>query len=172
MKSTQKILIAALILMVLLNIGTLGFVFLRHQHGPYFMREGFRQGRFMDKLKMTEEQKKSIEKLRNTHEEKMSSLRAMTDSLRKQRFELMKITPYDSSQGNILAARLGDIQEEMEKQITSHFLSIRALCTQEQLPEYNKFIDRLSSRMSNGSRYGGGRQGCRNRNEEKDCKKD
>ncbi len=162
MKSSQKILIAGLILMVLLNIGTLGFIlFKSNHHRDHHMRGGRGHGgpgKFIGKrLNFTPEQEAALSKLRTDHDLKMDQLREKTESLRKQRFELIKSEPYDSVKTNQLAFEIGNAHAEIEKEMARHFVAIKALCTKDQLADFNQFIDRLSDHMPGGHRGGFGK---------------
>ncbi len=146
MKS-QKILIAGLILMVAVNICTLGFIIYKSQH-RHFRGEGERHGppgKFLSKrLHLSEDQEKSMNLLRKDNEEKMSVLRAKKDSLRKQSFELIKTDAYDTVRANEIANEIGSCHKEMEKQMATYFLSVKKLCTKEQQADFNKFIDHIA----------------------------
>ncbi len=167
MKSTQKILVAGLILMVLLNLCTLGYILFkpnRGGHGKYAHRMEGRHGHgkyFKQRLNLTPEQESSLEKLRAAHEEKMSAYKEKIEGLRKQRFELIKSDSFDAVKADQIALEIGNVHAEMEKQVAEHFLAIRALCTKEQLTGFNDFIDRISERMagSEPERFGQHKRG-------------
>jgi Spy/CpxP family protein refolding chaperone len=156
MKS-QKILIAGLILMVVLNICTLGFIIFKSNHG-FGHRMGGRHGgpgKFIGKrLGFTEQQEQELTILRETHEKKMCAIRTKTDSLRKQHFALMKAGSFDGAKSDQLAIEMGNVHAQREKEMANYFVSIKALCTKEQQEGYNEFIDRVSEHMP-GSRRGG-----------------
>lgn len=164
MQSTQKILIAGLILMVVLNIGTLGFILCKsqekshHRMGMEGGGERHRHGKFLGKkLDFTEAQEESLGKLKKEHEEKLSVLKERSHVLRKQQFELIKAETYDQKKGDEIADEIGTIHREMDKEMAAHFLAIKALCTKEQLPKFNAFIDKISDRKSgfgHGIRHG------------------
>jgi Spy/CpxP family protein refolding chaperone len=145
MKS-QKILIAALILMVAINICTLGFIIYKSQHRH--RGDGERHGppgKFLSKrLHLTEEQEQAMNVLRKENEEKMSVFRARKDSLRKESFELIKSDVYDTTRASEIANEIGNCHKEMEKQMATHFLAIKKLCTKEQQADFNKFIDHIA----------------------------
>jgi Spy/CpxP family protein refolding chaperone len=146
MKS-QKILIAGLILMVVVNICTLGFIIYKSQHRHYRndREKHGSPGKFLSKrLHMNAEQEQSLDKLRKENEKKMSVLRARKDSLRKQSFELIKSDVYDITRADEIANEIGNCHKEMEKQMATYFLAIKALCTKEQLADFNKFIDHIA----------------------------
>lgn len=168
MKSTQKILVVGLILMGVLNICTLGFIIFKSQQHKHFLGEDRdveeRHGpggpsKFLSKkLHLTIEQEEILEKLRKPHEENMSKLRALKDSLRKQAFKLVKNDPYDSIKANVVANETGNCHKEMEKEMVAHFLAIKALCTKEQQVDFNNFIEHISSERIHGH---GGQDGDR-----------
>ena len=147
MKS-QKILIAGLILMVVVNICTLGFIIYKSQHKHYRNDHGERfgsPGKFLsERLHLSAAQEASLDKLRKENERKMSVLRARKDSLRKQSFELIKKDVYDVSRADELANEIGNCHKEMEKQMAAYFMSIKSLCTKEQQADFNRFIDHIA----------------------------
>lgn len=159
MKSTQKLLIAGLILMVVLNICTLGFIVFKANHGFGRMGGKHGHGKFIGKrLGFSPEQEEALTKLREEKETKMAAIREKMTSLRKQRFELIKTEPFDAAKADQLAEEIGNCHAEIEKLMAGYFVSVKALCTKEQLEEYNKFIDRVSEHMP-GSHRGFGRPG-------------
>lgn len=157
MKS-QKILIAGLILMVVLNICTLGFIVFKFNHG-FGHRMGGRHtpGKFIGKrLGFSDQQEEALVKLREVHDQKMSAIRERTDSLRKQHFALLKAESFDAAKSDQLSVEIGKVHADMEREMASYFASIKTLCTKEQQEDYNKFIDRVSEHMP-GSHRGFGR---------------
>ncbi|HVD98712.1 MAG TPA: periplasmic heavy metal sensor [Cytophagaceae bacterium] len=171
MKS-QKILVAGLILMVLLNICTLGVVLFKssEDEGPgHHMgmddKGKHHRGKMIGKrLNFTPEQEAALEKLRAKHDAVMAPLREKMDTLRKQRLALLKADTFDAAKSDQLAAEIGTVQTAIEKEMANHFVEIKALCKKDQLEEYNKFIDRIGQRKF-GERRGFGRHGEK---EEKD----
>lgn len=150
MKS-QKILIGGLVLMVLLNIGTLGYILLKPNHGGRFgghrMGEkhgGGGPGRFIGKrLHFSEEQEAALDKLREEHFAKLTVQREKIDTLRKQLLALVKTEPYDAAKADAITTEIGKSHAEIEKEMASHFTAIKAMCTKDQLVEFDKFIDRI-----------------------------
>jgi Spy/CpxP family protein refolding chaperone len=157
MKS-QKILIAGLVLMVLLNIGTLGFIIFRSNHGfGHRMGGKHSPGKFIGKrLGFSDQQEESLVKLREVHDKKMEVIRMKTDSLRMQHFALLKADVFDETRSNQVSEEIGKVHAEMEKEMAMYFASVKELCTKEQLEDYNAFIDRVSEHMP-GSHRGFGR---------------
>ncbi len=162
MKSTQKILIAGLILMVVLNICTLGFILFKHNHG-FGHGMGGRQGHgklLGKRLGFTPEQEAALEKLRPAHEAAMASFRGRMDSLRRAHVAVIKAEPFDSEKAALLAEEIGKCHTEMEKHMAVHFLEIKALCTNEQLGAFNQFLDRMTEHRGRhgmgGNRHGSG----------------
>lgn len=148
MKS-QRILIAGLILMVLLNIGTLGYILFKHNHGGRFgghrdQHERGGPGKFIGKrLHFTEEQEAALGKLREEHFAKMTVQKEKIDTLRKQLLALVKAEPYDAAKANAITTEIGKAHAEIESEMASHFTAIKALCTKDQLAEFDKLIDRI-----------------------------
>ena len=151
--TSQRILIAGLILLGVLNICTLGFIlFKSQQHGKHFYGNGHNDqnenhpGKFLSKrLHFTPEQEASLEKMRKPHEEKVAFYKAKKDSLRKQSFELIKADTYDTVRADAISKELAVYQRDLEKEMTTHFLAIKALCTKDQQEDFNKFIDHVVS---------------------------
>ena len=156
-----RILVAGLILMVVLNICTLGFIIYKSQQHKHFQVEdrngeerhgGGGPGKFLSKkLHLTADQEAALEKMRQPHEEKMSKFRALKDSLRKQAFQLVENDPYDSVKANAVAIEIGNCHKEMEKEMVAHFRAIKALCTKEQQADFNEFIEHISNEKMHGN---------------------
>ncbi|HSZ24500.1 MAG TPA: periplasmic heavy metal sensor [Cytophagaceae bacterium] len=159
MNTTNKILIVALVSMVVLNIGTLGFIYYKSQHHKRFVksewRNEFNKGEFLSKrLNFTEEQEVAFRKLRKEHKKEKDAVKAKIDSLRKQEFELLKNDPYDATTANVLASEIGANQKEIELLMSKHFLAVKALCTKEQLSDFNELIDHIKAKQTEENGYG------------------
>lgn len=148
MKKTHLLVILVAVL-VLLNVGTLGFLLLNRPHGPnppYMKLEQGPKARIEERLAFTEEQKKAfhglIEEHRSQIQAKDEEMMAARNMLYAQLFD------GDVSQNDSLLAAIGRIQQEVEQIHFSHFEQIRGLCTAEQLPAYNELTKELATYFS------------------------
>ena len=180
MANTQKLLIGGLILMVVLNLCTLGFILFKPHHGHHRGGHGDQWGDhrgFGDKrgggpfkeLNLTAEQETKLNDLKVNLDSKMDSLRQQADKLRKAQFALLKSDQVDPAIVNKQAAEIGNCFTEMEKLTFKHFSDIKKVLTKEQQAGFNKFVEEMGSRRHgpHGFMKGGGhdRGGDRHRGE-------
>jgi protein CpxP len=136
-----KIIIAIL---VLLNIGTQTFIWTSHHHGmppPHQMGRGD-AGRFLvHELKMTDEQQKQFEELRNEHHNKVEDIRERGRTLHEHFFDLLQNPSTDASNVQQAADSIAANQKQIELVTFEHFRKVRAICTPEQQKRFDEVID-------------------------------
>ena len=148
MKKTHLLAILVAML-VLLNVGTLGFLLLNRPHGPHPPHMKWEQGpkaRIEERLSFTEEQEKAFQGLIEAHR---SQIRAKDEEMMTVRNMLYEqLSDREASQNDSLLAAIGRIQQEVEQIHFAHFEQIRGLCTAEQLPAYNELTKELATYFS------------------------
>jgi len=148
MKKTHLLVILVAVL-VLLNVGTLGFLLLGRPHGPHPPHMNGEQGpkaRIEERLSFTEEQEKAFQGLIEEHR---SQIRAKDEEMMATRNMLYAELPDgDTAGSDSLLEAIGRIQQEVEQIHFAHFEQIRGLCTAEQLPAYNELTKELATYFS------------------------
>ena len=145
-----KLLTWAVIALFLLNLGTLGFLFVS---GPKGHREpGQRpegpKNLIIEKLHFDIEQIKKYEKLIQWHRANIS---ATEDQIRDSKNALylhLKQNPIDEKAKDSIINVLASYQKQIETIHFKHFQDIKALCTKEQLDNFNSLTEELARLFS------------------------
>ena len=134
-----KFLKTVIIILLLINIGTLAFMWMQYpRHGmppPHPPEIG---KYLMHELQFTEVQKNQYEELRDEHRHMMDGLREKSKDFHDVFFELLGNNPIDSNKVTQLADSITAIQKEIEISTFYHFQKVRMICSPAQ---QNKFDD-------------------------------
>jgi protein CpxP len=158
----NKVLVFIIGVLLLSNIAMLYFYLTKKNCDDNKPREQNKsRGEFMvEKLKnevgFTDSQIAQYREIKSKHKEGMKPL---FDDIFNAKDSLYKLlgqaqTPSDS-QVNHYLEMIGDKQEAIDQRIFNHFLTLKQLCTPEQLPRYDSTIQKVIKGMIN-PRWGGG----------------
>ena len=149
-----KLLTFSVIALLLLNLGTLSFLFLtnpngNHPHGtPNFKGGPEPKEIIIEKLNFDSNQIAQYEKLIQVHRKEISSIE---DEIRKTKEELY-FQLHENSINNATKDSLIDALAAYQKQIENihfkHFQDIKKLCKKEQLDDFNALTEELSRLFS------------------------
>lgn len=145
-----KLLSVAVIALLVLNFGILGFLFLSKKHEP----NGRKMPReiVIEKLHFDENQIVEYEKIIEEHQK---SIRNLDDSIRKTKNELYQLLNEEkisSVRKDSLYFKLANYQKQIETTHFNHFLEIKKLCKKEQLADYKNLTEELSKIFSHKPR--------------------
>ena len=140
----ETLLTVAVIALLLLNFGTLGFLLLRRPPHPDGPGGPGRFGRhIVEQLHLTTEQQRQFEQLKSAHHEQMlASDRAYRDALQRY-FALLKNDEIPVAQRDSLLAQLAQIQQTKATVTFQHFADLKALCTPEQQADFEALLPDL-----------------------------
>ncbi len=140
-----KLLTITVVGLLLLNLGTLGFLFLngkdnRREH------EGRREPKqiIIKKLHFDANQQKKYAKLIEWHHEEITRL---DDNIRQAKNELyaqLNQVETNSKTNDSLIALINSYQKQVEKTHFKHFEDIKKLCHPKQLEDFNELTEALS----------------------------
>jgi Spy/CpxP family protein refolding chaperone len=137
----SKFLKLVILILLLINIGTLSFLWINRpprENGP---RRGGEIGEFlMHELHFTPEQRKQFEQLRDEHRSSVKELRDNNERLRGKLYDSMGTVPTDSSYVHQLADSITQVQKQIEISTFYHFQKVRLICTPEQQQEFDQVI--------------------------------
>lgn len=151
----------AIIVLLLLNLGTLGYLFMgnkRPMHGPPPGHEG-PAGLIIERLQLDEEQQQKFEEQRFEHQSKIRAVRKESGELHDALFSLLKNEAIDSIKKDSLqnAIRLVEIKKD---EITfEHFQQLKSILKPEQLPLFDGLIEEIGRRLTDNAPGGGRRDG-------------
>lgn len=143
-----KLLSFAVIALLLLNFGILGFIFLsKDKESP----NGRKMPReiVIEKLHFDENQIVNYEKNIKIHQ---NTIRDLDDSIRETKnelYQLLNSDKIDTLKKDSLLLELASYQKQIETTHFNHFLEIKKICKKVQLSNYNELTQELSKIFSN-----------------------
>ncbi len=156
-----KLLTFAVIALLVLNLGTLGFLFFSGPKGnhPGQGREGMPKPRaiIIEKLHFDSNQQKEYDKLIQWHQ---GEIRKIEDNIRAAKNELYLLLNEEKVDEKAKITLIDDLsvyQKQIETTHFKHFEDIKKLCHQDQLEDFNKLTEELSRIFSRGQRRKGPR---------------
>jgi len=147
MKSKNKILIGAIIVLALINI--LAIFYILKKCGPNAKKGDPKQRIEMisKRLEFTPEQREQLKKAYLEHRTWVDKNSEDILMLRKKMYAIAKSD--DTSQLHELAEEIGRNQANKEKMTALHFASIRKWCTPKQQKKFDQMLLRQMERMQN-----------------------
>ena len=143
----ETLLTTAVIALLLLNFGILGFLFLqRPPHG----REGRPDKldrRIVETLQLDPAQQQQFERLKTAHHEQMMAGDQAYRNALDNYFALLKNESYLPAQRDSLQAVLSQIQKDRVTVTFQHFSDLKALCSAEQRQHFETLLPELMQVM-------------------------
>lgn len=149
-----KLLTITIIGLFLINLATLGFLFLNGPKPGGMPHEGrpLPKEIIIDKLHFDANQQKEYEKLIRWHRGKIDEL---DSAIRETKNELYSILGEEKTDNNVktrLITRLNQYQKQVEETHFKHFEDIKKLCKPEQKEEFEALTEELSRIFAPGPR--------------------
>jgi hypothetical protein len=117
----------------------------QQQHGSFreFMVETLRK-----EVGFTDDQIGKYEELSNKHKQAMKPLFEGIGKTKDSLYRLLQQTPEPSdSLANYYLTMIGERQKEIDQRIFNHFLSLKHVCTEAQIPKYDTVIQKVIKGM-------------------------
>lgn len=152
MINKPKLLTIVVVALLLLNFGTLGFMW-THSRGPGGPPDGpgHRPDLFhfmVNELQMTKEQEAQYDVMRRAHHEKVVELQEASRKLHDKFFNLLQGAETDSILVNQLADSIASNQKQVDLITFRHFQQVRSICTPPQQKKFDEVIDEAMSMMA------------------------
>ncbi len=153
-----KLLTVAVITLLLLNLGTLGFLFLTGPKGHHPNPEEGQEGRpkareiIIEKLHFDANQQKEYDKLIKWHQ---VEIRTIEDNIRAAKNKLylqLNKEEVDEKAKVTLIDDMSVYQRQIETTHFKHFEDIKKLCHKEQIEDFNDLTEELGRIFSKGQR--------------------
>ncbi len=109
-----------------------------HEMGPGHMHEHGPMGGMMERLKLTDEQRKKIEDIHYTHQKRAITERAELETARLDLAHLMGADPPDGRAINAQIDHLAQLRAGLAKERVSGMLEVRSLLTPDQRKEWRE----------------------------------
>lgn len=146
-----KVLVFAVIALVALNFGILGFLFLSKNNDEPRGRKMPREI-VIEKLHFDKNQIVEYDKTIKLHQEDIRNLDDSIRSTKNELYQLMNSDTIDSVQKDSLFLKLANYQKQIETTHFNHFIEIKKLCKKEQLSDYKNLTEELSKLFSHPRR--------------------
>lgn len=158
----NKLLYTLIILLVVLNLGTLSFMWYTKLSPPKpdFIPPQPRSGAdfLNEELKFTKEQNEKIEKLREEHFQKIKTIKDEGRGLRDLFFSNLSKAEVDSAKINEIANAISMSEKKIELTTFYHMRKIREVCDENQKKKFDEIIqDVLKMGLGPGRGPGGDR---------------
>lgn len=143
-----KFLTALIVALLLLNFGTLAFLWTHGpgQHGPERGPDVFHF--IVHELMMTDAQQKQYAEMRDEHHAKIEELHRQSRDLHDKLFFLLQSPAPDSSMVDKVTDSIAANQKQEELITFHHFAQVRAMCTPEQQKKFDEIISEALRMMA------------------------
>lgn len=144
----------AVVLLLLLNAGTLVFM-LRWHEDKAAAAQGNGEGPaayIIQTLQLDAQQQEHFATLRREHQQLTRSAREEGKRLHDAYFSLLKTDHPDTVKVNALAGQIGEQEKLLSRVTFEHFEKLRALCRDDQKKRFDATIDEIARRMAPGPR--------------------
>jgi len=139
----EKLLVVAVILLFILNLGTLGFLFLHKPPKPPGLGPKQLDRLIVEKLSLNPDQKQAFDRLKKAHHEQMVQHDKDYKTALDNYFSLLKNETVLPAQQDSLQAVLLLIQRERTQITFQHFVDLKALCSPEQRRNFDALLPDL-----------------------------
>ncbi|MEI9945048.1 MAG: periplasmic heavy metal sensor [Chitinophagaceae bacterium] len=151
-------LVLCVVLLLLLNIGTLAFLFYRPGHEKKDDRHPSKDpaGFIISKLKLDTEQQNQFEQLRRKHHDSAKIMQDEDRRLHDAFFDLLKTDNPDKNKVNELADLVAAQQKTLAINAFDHFMQLRAICHDDQKKLFDENINEITKAVAQGRPPGPG----------------
>ncbi|MFN8285658.1 MAG: periplasmic heavy metal sensor [Chitinophagales bacterium] len=144
----ETFLTVIIIALLLLNFGTLGFLFLNKPHPPGHFPPGPQGGpgvgeMLMQNLSFSTQQREDFEKLRFEHRSSINKLDEQNNQLLVAYLQLLQAENINTSSKDSLEKEMARIQIQKADVTINHFQKVKALCSPEQKKKFDEIIPDL-----------------------------
>ena len=135
---SKKLLTYSVIVLFLLNLGTLAFLFMGKPHHPGPPPEGGPAQFLIHELSLTADQQKQFEKLKDEHHSRMMQLQDSLHNLHEAYFK--ELSAVNTMAADSIQKIMTEKQSSIERITFDHFRKVRAICTPEQQRKFDSVI--------------------------------
>lgn len=150
----EKLLTICVVVLFVMNIGTLGLLFFTHQHmahPPHGGPGGHGPDRMIiEGLKLTPEQISRFETLKHDHHEAMLKEGQKDRELHRAYFALLRSENPNKQMADSILQQMSDIVKERNEITFAHFADLRKLCTEEQKKRFDDILDEVTAALGRG----------------------
>ncbi|MBX2846072.1 MAG: periplasmic heavy metal sensor [Saprospiraceae bacterium] len=159
--SKTKLLAAAVVALFLLNLAVLGYLITTNKKTPpppAKVERGERPPRHRDALveqmDFSPEQMEEFSGLKAAHQLQNKSINDQIRTKYQTYYGLLKTETVDQAVADRILSEVSDLHQQLAASNFQHFQDLKALCTDEQLDQFNGLIDQLSGQFRPMQRSG------------------
>lgn len=143
-----KLLTVAVIGLLIVNLGTLGFLLVNKPQHPMHPPAGGPRGEgpkkiIIERLHFDAEQQKQYEILIEDHKSKVNDFHEKTRKMHDELYALLGAEPVNKAAADSLMQQIAADQKAIDLVNFDHFEKIKALCKPEQIGYFNELVDEL-----------------------------
>jgi Spy/CpxP family protein refolding chaperone len=145
-----KLLTFAVVGLLVLNLATLGFIWLKPDRPPRPEQPGGRPPvdgparLVIERLHFDEQQQRQYLQLVAQHQQQIRTLNGQLIRLYTSYYDLLKAAQIDTIQANTLSQQIAANQQTIAKVNLAHFGQLKALCRTDQRGDFNRMVDDLA----------------------------
>lgn len=146
--SSNKFLVIAVILLLIVNIALVAFMVMGKNKKPQSSRDGGKAAfeKMVNELGMNETQKKEFDSLREAH---FTAIRPLFDSIRTTRqalYSLIKEETLNDSLVSVYSNSITERQSRADRLTINHFRTVRNMFTGDALKKYDEMVQKMLQR--------------------------
>lgn len=136
----ENLLTISVVLLLLLNFGTLGYLFFGKHHSPPPPRV---DKVIIETLHWNEEQQQQFDKLKHEHRDAMNKLDEQNEEVARKYFALLNSSLVDTAQKNLLEREMAEIETQKANITFHHLEDLKKICTPEQAKNFAALVPQL-----------------------------
>ena len=138
---------AAIIILILLNLGTLTFLWISRPRPGQAAHRGRSEEFLIRELALTPKQQDEFGKLRDMHSEKLRMLQEQDRKLHDRFFDALFLPATDTLALDIISDSISDIRKQMELLTFEHFSQLRQVLTERQKVRFHQVFRQALERV-------------------------
>jgi protein CpxP len=142
----------SLIGLLLLNLSTLSFIILKDNKSDENRKRNKPDQLIINKLEFNTDQENSYKKLIQKHSQQINIIQETILNYKNNLYTKLKNNSNSKTQIDSLISKINEQQKNIELINYNHFLDIKEICSQKQIPAYNELVNELSVIFSNQPR--------------------
>ena len=141
-----------LIGLLLLNLSTLSFIILKDNKSDENRKRNKPDQLIINKLEFNTDQENSYKKLIQKHSQQINIIQETILNYKNNLYKKLKNNSSSKDQIDSLITKINEQQKNIELINYNHFLDIKGICSQKQIPAYNELVNELTLIFSNQPR--------------------
>ncbi len=141
-----------LIGLLLLNLSTLSFIFFKYNKSDENRKSNKPDQLIINKLEFNNKQENSYKILIQKHRQQINIIQETILNYKNNLYKKLKNNSSSKDQIDSLITKINEQQKNIELINYNHFLDIKGICSQKQIPAYNELVNELTLIFSNQPR--------------------